>query len=465
MGNKYDYLIIGSGPAGHISALTAARAGLKTAIVEKDLNMLGGVCLNEGCIPAKSLFSGAYLFGAVKKFPGFLGQGVPPDVAMKEISAKSALASDGLKKGLLSHLKKSGIDIIEGNAQFKSGSEILVESPSGERSVIEAKKFLISAGSSPRALPGITFDGKSIISSSHAVKLEAVPEKILIIGAGAIGVEFASFFITMGSDVTLVEAQNEILPLEDRDVSSAMRNSLKKRGVKIITSSKIEEVSQKNGKVLAKISSINDGIFANEYSLALISVGREPNYLTLGLSKAGVNFNEKGFIPVGGDMQTNVKGIYAAGDIVPGPMLAHVAQAEGEIAALSAAGKYFCPLDISSIPNAVYSGVQAASVGLTEKQAETSGAEFIVGKSFFKANGKAVAAGEDEGFVKIIADVKTRKILGAHIVGHIATEVIHEFVIARRNSLKIDDIAWTVHAHPTFSESAALAAKDILFKL
>ena len=466
MNKRYDYLVVGSGPAGHVSAITAAKLGLKTAILEKDIEMLGGVCLNEGCIPAKSLYSAAYYFGAVKKYPGILGPGSGAGgTVIKEMTAKSRLASDTLKRGLSAHLKKLGVDVIEGSAEFETSSELKVIPRAGKSYTLAAGKILIATGSTPRPLTGTPFDGKRIISSTAAVKLDIVPEKVLIVGAGAIGVEFASFFSTMGSEVTLLETENEILPSEDRDISSAMRNVLKKMGVRIFTSSSVKEICVKGDKVFSGILVGEGEIEEGEYDIVLVSVGRVPRTKGIGLEKVGVKLGEKGFIPVDGEMRTNVDGIYAAGDVVSSPMLAHIAQAEGELAAFSAVGKPLRPIDYSSVPNAVYSAVQCSSVGVTEKQAERAGAKIVTGKSFFKANGKAVAAGEDDGFVKVIVDAGSRAVLGAHIVGHLATEMIHEFAIARRMGLTIDDIAWTVHAHPTFSESAALVAKEIFFKL
>ncbi|MFA6636310.1 MAG: dihydrolipoyl dehydrogenase [Candidatus Omnitrophota bacterium] len=464
MDKKYDYIVIGSGPAGHISAITAAKLGLRAAIIEKDLGMMGGVCLNEGCIPAKSLYASAHLFGAVKDLAGTIGTWPHPNEALSEMIVKSTVASETLKRGLLSHLRKLGVDILEASAEFEDRSRLTITAPQGKKTRVGAEKILIATGSVPRSLDTIPFDGQSVISSSQAIKLSTVPENILIIGAGAIGVEFASFFSTMGSSVTLVESETEILHAEDRDVSASMRNMLKKMGVKVFTSAAVGPVTGKRGKVFAITSQKADGTVEGEYDIVLVSVGRIPSTSDLKIARTGIIPDDKGYIPVNGEMQTNIKGLYAAGDVVPGPMLAHVAQAEGELAAFSAAGRAAKPLDYSSIPNAVYSCVQAASVGFTEKQAAEAGRDVIAGKSFFKANGKAVAVGEYDGFVKIIADAKTHIILGAHIVGHLATEIINEFAIARRLALTVDDIAGTVHAHPTFSESASSAAKDIIFK-
>lgn len=462
---KYDYIVIGSGPAGHISALTAARLGLKTAIVEKDLNMMGGVCLNEGCIPAKSLYASAHLFDTVNKYPFVETFTLDPHKALSDMVAKSRRSSEILKQGLLNRIKRSGIEVIEGQAEFKGISELKITEPGGKSLNMIYKNALIATGSAPRVLPGTLFSGDRIISSSKAVRLETVPSSVLIVGGGAIGVEFASFFSTMGSEVTLLEAQRDILPSEDRDVSSFMRNVLRKRGIRVIVSAVPEKILEKDNCVSVRISEESGEISESEYDIVIAAVGRSPLTEDLGLSAIGIKTDEKGFIRVDRKMRTNIKGVYAAGDVVPTPMLAHVAQAEGEIAALAASGSTHSGLDYTNIPNAVYSTIQTASVGATETQAEFSGSELVVGKSFFKANGKAVAVGQDEGFVKIIVDTEKRTISGAHIVGYLATEIIHELVLARKMSLTVDDIAAVTHAHPTFSESVAEAAKEAVLKL
>jgi dihydrolipoamide dehydrogenase len=464
MEKKYDYIVIGSGPAGHVSAITASRLGFKTAIIEKDTGMMGGVCLNEGCIPAKSLYAGAYLMGAAKSRPELMGISSSGDV-MKELVLKSHIASETLKRGLLSEFKRLGVDVIEARAEFEDSSSVRIIPKVGRVSVIGADNILVATGSAPKAVPGISFDGNSVISSKEAINLDFVPKNILIVGAGPIGVEFASFFAALGCSVTLVEAAGDILPFEDRDVSSAMRNFMKKNEIKVYTSARINNLVNKGEKVSVTVFQEAGEGFEKEYDIAIISVGRSPLTSGLGLEKAGVKLDEKGFIPVDGAMLTNIPGIYAAGDVVPGPMLAHSAQAEGELAALAVAGKKVPAMDYSCVPNAVYARMQTASVGLTEKEALEKGLDIVIGKSFFKANGKAVAVGESDGFVKIIADTKTRFILGAHIAGYQATEMIHELILAKRANLKVDDIAFTVHAHPTFSESTSAAAKEILYKL
>ncbi len=465
MGKKYDYIVVGSGPAGHSSAITAAKMGLKTALVEQSAEMLGGVCLNEGCIPAKALYSSARLLLKARKDPAVFGPVKEPSAdTISEMVSKSMRASDELKRGLRSHLEKLGIEFIEARAMFVDGGRLSLDASGNGGSVYESRNILIATGSCPRVLPRVSFDGKRVISSSEAVRLNYIPQKTLIIGAGAVGVEFACFFASMGSKVTLIEKESAVLPAEDKDLSSAMRIILKKKGVSIFTSCSLERISVNDDKVSVRFSS-PVGETAEDHDTVIVSIGRVPSTSGMGLEKAGVSVDDNGYIPVDASMRTNIPGIYAAGDVVPGPMLAHVAQVEGEQAAFAAAGKDPEPIDYTSIPNAVYTDIQAASVGFTQERAESMGAGIVTGKSFFKANGKAVASGESEGFVKIVADGSTRSVLGAHIVGAAATEMIHEFALARRKGLTVDDIAMTVHAHPTFSESASLAAKEILFKL
>ena len=447
MRDNYDYLVIGSGPAGHTSAIIAAQAGLRTALVEKDPAMLGGVCLNEGCIPAKSLYNSARILGIAKNNPDIFGDAIPSGSdCMASFVGKSTEAAGQLKQGLSFLLKKNGIDLINAKAEFLDAGTIKLTSPEGGESTVKADKFLIATGSSARQLKEMPFDGKKVISSSHAIRLEKVPGKILIVGAGAIGTEFASFFNIMGSEVTLVEMEPVILPMEDRDVSVGLRSIFAKRGIKIVTS--------------AGPSDINAG----DFGLVLVSVGRAPSTSGMGLERAGVKTDEKGFIPVDGAMRTNVENIYAAGDVLSTPMLAHMASAEGEVAAMAALGKNPKEIDLSSVPNAVYTDIQAASVGFTEQAARESGIEFSIGKHFFKANGKAVVNMETEGFIKVLAENGTRKIIGAHILGVNATEMIHEFALAKRKHLTVDDIYETVHAHPTFSESAIDAARSVFGK-
>jgi len=423
---KYDYIVIGSGPAGHVAAIRAAQYGMRTALIEKDEKMLGGVCLNEGCIPGKSLFHGAKNGGA----------------DMGALVKKSREAVEQIKKGLLPVIKKNGVDVIIGAARFLDNRT--VEVAGGEKAVLEAEKILIATGSAPRELPEMPFDGRRVITSSEAIRLSNIPKKMLIVGGGAIGTEFASFFNIMGAEVTIAEMEDSLLPSEDAEISRRFQTIFKQRGIAVVTGSEAKDIK-------------SDG-----YDVTLVSVGRVPATSELGLDKAGLRTDEKGFIPVDGKMRTSAGNIYAAGDVVNTPMLAHVAIAEGEIAAEAASGGDPEAIDYSAVPNVVYTDIKVASVGMTEEKARAEGIEYAAGKRFFKANGRAVASGETEGFVKVIADKRAHKVLGAHIIGHGADEMIHEFVLAKRLGLTVEAIAKTVHAHPTLSEAAMHACKSIL---
>ena len=461
MQKKYDYLVIGSGPAGYTSAIRASQLGLKVAVVEKDIEMFGGVCLNEGCIPAKSLYNSASIFDTVRNSPGLCGLNVKFGKAdLASFVKRSREASSQLGEGLSFLFKKNGIDLINGKAEFLDAGEVQITTPDASEVTIEAEKFLIASGSAPRELEGISFDGKTVISSSEAIRLEKVPGKILVIGGGAIGAEMASFFNIIGSKVVIIEMESSILPFEDEEVSRRLQSVFKQNGIEVLTSSRVKSVKTVKDKAEVTIESQGKKV-KNKFDIVLVSVGRKPSTSGLGLEKIGVEVDAEGYISVDEQMRTNIDKIYAAGDVVRTPMLAHLAAFEGELAARSASGKETQPIDYSSVPNAVYTHVQVASVGITEKEAKERGLDFSKGKQFFKSNGKAVISSETEGFIKVLADKSTRKILGVHIIGSIATELIHEFVLAKRKDLTVDDVEHTVHAHPTFSEAAIDAAKSV----
>ncbi len=461
MHKKYDYLVIGSGPAGHMSALRAVQLGLKTAVVELSQEMFGGACLNEGCIPAKSLYHSAKIVKLVRQNAGLCGLGgkdISADLA--SIVAKSREAVQQLSSGLSFLFRKHGIEIITGKAEFSDAETVVVKDGKNGAVEIKADKVLVAAGSSPRSLPGLPFDGKYIINSSHAVRLAKLPRKILIVGGGVIGMEFASFFNLLGSETTIVEAEGSILPNEDGDVVKYMESLFRKKGIDIHTSSKVKEAVVEKGAVKVALES-ERGAKEERYELVLVSAGRVPSSSGMGLDKAGVKTDDCGFIIVNGAMATNVKSIFAAGDIVGSPMVAHIAAAEGEIAAESAAGKKIKPIDPRCVPNAVYTDIEAASVGFTEEEAKKKGINTVTAKHFFKANGRAVANFETEGFIKIIVNKDTRKFEGVHIVGEGASELIHEFVVAKKNGLTADAISNSIHAHPTFSETAVGVARAV----
>ncbi|MGB3113428.1 MAG: dihydrolipoyl dehydrogenase [Candidatus Omnitrophota bacterium] len=445
--DKYDYLVIGSGPAGHVSAIRAAQLGLKVAVVEKDKNMFGGVCLNEGCIPAKSLYRSAEIFDNMKRSPELCGVDVEfKCVNMAEMVKKSREAAEQLCQGLLFLFKKNNIDLINGEARFIDKETVEIKGEDPGTFEVKADKFLIATGSVPRPLAGLPFDGEKVLDSSSAIRLEKVPKTILIVGGGAIGIEFASFFNLLGSEVTIIELEKTLLPFEDNEISKGIQVIFKQRKINVLT-----------------LSSVSD-VLLEDFEVCIAAVGRTPATGDIGLEKAGVETDEKGYINVDSRMRTNVENIYAAGDCIATPMLAHVASAEGEVAAEAAAGGDPAAIDYDSVPNAVYSAVQVASVGITEEEAKEKNMDYAVGKQFFKANGKAVINKQTEGFIKVIADAETHELFGVHIIGHHATELIHEFVLAKRAGLTVEDIEKTVHAHPTFSETAVDACKAVFGK-
>jgi len=461
MKEQYDFIVIGSGPAGQAAAMMAAKNGMKVALVEKSSERVGGVCLNEGCIPAKSMFHTAEIIDSAKKYKDILGleqNRVKIDYA--GILDKSREAVEKLKNGLLFVLKKNDIDLIFGTGSFKDKQTVCVVSASGGKTDLRAGKILVAAGAKPKSLPGIEFDGKKIVTSSDIMSLDVLPGNIAIIGAGAIGVEFASYFNLLGTDVTLIEAEKTILPLEDKETAKALSSVFRKRGINIKTERFVKSVKVSGEKVKVIITAGGDSEL-NEYDLVLISTGRSPSTGQLQLGAIGIETDRDGFIKVDKHFKTSIENIYAAGDIVQTPMLAHVASAEGEQVVKTFLGGRVLELNYSHIPNAVYSKVKVASIGFTEELLKKKQINYKSGKHFFKANGRAVVAEEDQGFIKILADSDTRKILGVHIVGHNADEIIHEFVVAVKYGLTVEAVSEIVHAHPTFSESAAAAAKSV----
>lgn len=445
MQTKYDYVVIGSGPAGHSSAIRASELGLKTAVIEKDESMFGGVCLNEGCVPAKSLFRSAEIYGIIKKNAelfGFTRRSAGIDLARFVEQSRSTVSH--LKKGLEFVFKKHGIDLIHGSAMFCDTKGVEVNSEDGKKTEIQAEKFLIATGSKPKILKELPFDGKHIITSSGAIRLKSVPRKMLVVGSGAIGVEFASFFSGIGADVTIIEAEPCVLPAEDRELCRNFETFMKKKGITILVSSHVKDVN------------------VREYDVVLVSIGRSPLTFDLGLEDIGVKVDAKGFIIVDNKMRTNIKNIFASGDVLNTPMLAHSAIAEGERAAEIIAGKNVEPFDYEAIPNAVYAELELSSVGITEDAARKRNIDFVVGKSYFKACPKAVINSETEGFVKVIVDKKTLKFIGVHILGCKAAEMIHEFALAKRMGLTARDVMNTSHAHPTFSEAARNACRAVI---
>jgi dihydrolipoamide dehydrogenase len=458
----FDVIFLGGGPAGYVGAIRCAQLGLNVGVVEREA--LGGTCVIWGCIPAKALLEAASFAEKMKKAPAF---GVTPGdvkldfgVAMK----RSRDVSTQNSKGVEFLFKKNKITWIKGTAKLAGKNVVSVKTAEGKDEKHDAKKaIVISTGSRVKGLPqiGLELNKKTVISSDEALILEKSPKSIVIVGAGAVGSEFADVFAAFGSEVTLLEVLPQILPVEDLDSSKEVERAFKKRKINVVTGAKISNVKVAGGGVTM---SVEAGGEKKELKadVVLVAAGRAPNVEEIGLKEQGVQTTERGFIKINDKMQTNVPGIYAIGDVAGPPMLAHKGEREGVIAAEVIAGKHPHTLDYSNIPGATYCHPEVASVGLTEQQCKDKKIDYKVGKFPFMASGRARTSGETEGFVKIIRGAKYGEILGAHIVGAHATEMIHELVLARTNEYTVEEVELAVHAHPTLSEAVAEAALDSL---
>jgi len=457
MSSSYDYdvVVIGSGPGGYVAAIRASQLKQKVALIEKD--KIGGVCLNIGCIPSKSIISQAEVFRSRTKL---LAMGVKVDESgfnYENIFNASRKAADTLSKGVSYLLKKNNVEVITGTARLLSNHEVIID----DERKISAKAIIAATGSRPRELKGFEFDGERILSSDHALMLKKLPKSVLILGSGAIGSEFAHIFNAFGAEVHLVEMMERILPMEDGEITSVLKRSFTKRGIKIYTSTKA--LSQKSTGDLVEVTlesqSGEQTVISVEKVLAV--TGRIPNSGNIGFEEVGVNVDKHGFVSVGDYNETSVKSIYAIGDIVMTPLLAHVASKEGEIAAehIAVHNPSHPRINPSEIPSAVYCEPQIASFGLTEEQAAAKGVAFNKATFPYRGAGKAVAIEESEGLAKVMTDPLTKEIIGVHIVGGCATELIHEFLLAKNAELLPADIACMIHAHPTLSEIVMEAAR------
>jgi dihydrolipoamide dehydrogenase len=462
---SFDVIFIGGGPAGYVGAIRCAQLGLNTAVVERE--GLGGTCVLWGCIPAKALLEAASLAEKVKKAKDFgitLGEAkLEYGVAMKRSRGVSTQNS----KGVEFLFKKNKITWIKGTAKLAGKNAVTVKTAEGKEEKHDAKKaVVISTGSRVKGLPqiGLELNKKTVISSDEALILEQAPKSIIIVGAGAVGCEFADVFAAFGSQVTIVEVMPNILPVEDNECSKEVERSFKKRKIEILTGAKISNV--KVGKDSVSMS-VEAGGEKKELKadVVLVAAGRAPNIEEIGLKEQGVQLTDRGFIKISEKMETSVKGLYAVGDVAGPPMLAHKGEREGIIAAEVIAGQHPHLFDYSNIPGATYCHPEVASVGLTEQQCKDQKLEYKVGKFPFSANGRARTSGETEGFVKIIRGAKYGEILGAHIVGAHATEIIHELVLARTNEYTVEEVDLAIHAHPTLSEAIMEATLDSLGKM
>ncbi len=453
---NYDLIVIGSGPGGYVAAIRAAQLGLKTAIVEKE--SLGGVCLNWGCIPTKALLKSAQVFEYINHAKDY---GITVGEASADFDAvvkRSRGVADGMSKGIQFLMKKNKIDVINGFAKIKKGGKVDVKAADGTTKEYTAKSTILATGGRSKELPHLKQDGKKVIGYREAMTLPKQPKSMIVMGSGAIGVEFAYFYATMGTKVTIVEFLDNVVPVEDEDVSKQLNRSFKKMGIDILTKSSVEKIDS-SGDVCKVTVKTDAGEKVLEAEVVLSAVGYTPNLEGIGLEDVGVK-TDKGRVVTDEFYKTNVDGVYAIGDIVGGQALAHVASAEGIICVEKIAGHHPEPLNYGNIPGCTYCSPEIASVGMTEKKAKEAGYELKVGKFPFSASGKASASGAKDGFVKLIFDAKYGELLGAHMIGNNVTEMIAELVVARKLETTGMELIKAVHPHPTMSEAIMEAAAD-----
>ncbi len=453
---KYDIIILGSGPGGYVTGIRASQLGFKVAIVEKE--NLGGICLNWGCIPTKALLKSAQVFDYLKHASDYGLKVNDVDKDFAAVIKRSRDVADGMSKGVQFLMKKNKIDVIEGFGKIKPGKKVEVKDKDGKVTEYSADHIIIATGARSRELPNLPQDGKKVIGYRQAMTLAEQPKKMIVVGSGAIGVEFAHFYNSMGTDVTIVEFMPNIVPVEDEDISKQFERSLKKAGIKIMTNASVEKVDTSGNGVKATVKTAK-GEEILEADIVLSAVGIKSNIENIGLEEVGIK-TDKDKILVNDFYQTNVAGYYAIGDVVPGQALAHVASAEGIICVEKIAGLHVEPLDYGNIPGCTYATPEIASVGLTEKKAKEAGYEIKVGKFPFSASGKAKAAGTPDGFVKVIFDAKYGEWLGCHMIGAGVTDMIAEAVVARKLETTGHEILKAVHPHPTMSEAVMEAVAD-----
>ncbi len=457
MSNQYEIAILGGGPGGYVAAIRAAQLGFKTVVIDKE--KLGGICLNWGCIPTKSLLRNAEIYDNIKNHATDFGIKVTGlEFDFNRIIARSRDISDRITKNVEMLIKKNKIDRVRGYGKLISANEIAIFDEVGKKiQTLSADKIIVATGARPRILPTIPVDRKDIITSTEAMILPEQPRELIIIGAGAIGIEFAYFYSVLGTKVTVLEMMDSILPIEDKEISDALAKILKKRGIEILTKAAVEKAEVRGDRVFVTIQ-INGEVKELSANKVLSAIGVTGNIEGFGLEELGVEIHKNHIKVNKSTYETNVKGIYAIGDVIGPPWLAHVASHEGIHCIEKIKGLKIPDIDYNNIPGCTYCQPQVASIGLTEAKAREAGYEIKIGKFPFMASGKAFAVGEREGFVKLIFDAKYGEILGAHIIGPEATELIAEIGIAKSLEATAETIFRTVHAHPTLSESIMEAA-------
>lgn len=450
----YDVVVLGSGPGGYVAAIRASQLGFKTAIIEKE--SLGGICLNWGCIPTKALLKSAQVFEYIQHSKDY-GIEASGTADFSAVIKRSRGVADKMSKGVTFLMKKNKIDVIMGFGKLKAKGQIEVKSADGKTQIVEAKHIILATGGRSRELPSLKIDGKKIIGYREAMVLPEQPKSMIVVGSGAIGVEFGYFYATLGTKVTIVEFMDRIVPVEDEEISKELAKNFKKNGIEIMTSSEVTSVDTGGDGVKAKVKT-KDGEVTLEADVVLSAVGVAANIEGIGLEELGVK-TEKGKIAVDKYYKTNVPGVYAIGDCVPGQALAHVASKEAIICVegIGYSEKKYNhqpePLDYGNVPGCTYCTPEIASVGLTEQQAKDAGYEIKVGKFPLSAAGKASAAGHNEGFIKVIFDAKYGEWLGTHMIGYNVTEMIAETVVARKLETTYHEVLDSIHPHPTMSEN------------
>jgi dihydrolipoyl dehydrogenase len=456
---QYDLVVVGAGPGGYVAAIRAAQLGLNVACVEED--KLGGVCLNIGCIPTKALLASAALVNDLKDSErhGITFSKMNADLGPAQ--ERSRAVADQLSKGVGFLFKKNKITHIEGRGRLLSKDSVEVTSTDGGKQTVAANHVIIATGSRPKSLPMLPVDEEMIWSSTGALFQKTAPKSLAVIGAGAVGMEFADVYSAYGSEVTVIEALDRVLPVEDKDCSAVVARSFKKRGINVFTSAMVQGADVKDAGVTLTFKDKAGAEQTLEVERVLSAVGRAPNTEDLGLDSVNIELDERGFIAVDDQLRTNVAGVYALGDVAGHQLLAHKAMHEGVVCAEHVAGQGHHTVNYDNVPNCTYCHPEVASVGLTEEQAKAAGHDIEVGKFPWVGNGRALAGGHAEGFVKVIRDTRYSEILGAHIVGPSATELIGEFVVGRHLESTVEEMDRAMHPHPTLSEAigeGALAA-------
>jgi len=459
MSDKFQAVVIGGGPGGYVCAIRLAQLGLKTACIESR-GSLGGTCLNVGCIPSKSLLNLSEEFHKVQNLSNKGIEVGEVKLNLEKMMKSKDKAVTILTKGVEFLLKKNKVTYYKGTGSFKSQNEILIKDDKNKETVIESEKIVIATGSVPVSLPGIEIDEKVIVSSTGALKLEKVPKKMVVVGGGYIGLEMGSVWSRLGAEVHVIEFLDHITPGMDKEISTEFMKILKKQGIHFHMKHKVEEIKKNNSGAVVTTKDKDGNKKDFECNVVLISVGRKPNTSNLNLEKVGIELDEKKRIKTNKDFQTNLNNIYAIGDVILGPMLAHKAEDEGIAVAENIAGQSG-HVNYDTIPGVVYTTPEVASIGKTEEQLKEKNIKYKIGKFPFMANSRAKAIDDAEGFVKILADEKTDKVLGAHLIGPHAGELIAEIGIAMEFGASSEDIARTCHAHPTFSEAVKEAALSV----